>query len=562
MVDTPTGGVGKGAVKNTIALNPIIGLTDEDILGTLDLLSRQAVIQPALIPKYVKSYLGDMFNILTGQSPYELDPRDNRFKDTAWQTNPVYSRLLQTWLAWKKGMNTWVDDLDLTERERVMSHLVVDLLTEALAPTNTLAGNPMALKHAFETGGQSLIKGIRNAYKDMTENHGLPSQVDRSAFKVGENLATTEGMIVHKAEMFELIQYQPRTAKVYEKPILFIPPQINKFYSSDLTPETSIVRFLAEQGFQVFSISWRNPSKEHAHWGLADYVNSVIEATDAILHITKQKTLNFYAACSGGITLVSTLQYLAAIEDSRVSAATLGVCVLEQDPEANELSKLLTQETVDMAVAQSARKGVLEGKDLTLTFSLMRPNDLIWNYVVNNYLLGNTPPPFDVLYWNGDSTNLPAKLHSDYMHQALENWFAPDSDAEFMGHTVDLSRVKNDFFIVAGLTDHITPWTSCYRTTQLVGSENIEFILTRTGHIMSLLDPPGKPKSKYFTNNENLDPDPMVWQQGTTETQGSWWPRYVEWLAERSGNEKAAPKSVGNTKHKPLYPAPGKYVFE
>ena len=416
MVSTPSSDVGKNAARSTVALNPILGLTDDNILDTLDLLSRQAASQPLLIPKYIKAYATDLFQIITGQTPYEVEARDNRFQDSSWQTNPIYRGLLQSWLAWKKGMQTWVEDLDLTERERVMANLVVGLITEALAPTNTLAGNPKAMKRVFETGGLSLIKGLRNAYQDMTENHGMPSQVDRSAFNVGENLATSEGMVVYKSEMFELIQYQPQTSKVYEKPILMVPPQINKYYSSDLTPELSIIKYLVDNGYQLFTISWRNPTEEHAHWGLADYVHSVIEASDVILSITKQKTMNFYAACSGGITLTTTLNYLAATGDDRVNATMLGVCVLEEEQGTNELSALITPETVDAAIAKSAKKGILEGKDLTLTFSLMRPNDLIWNYVVNNYLLGQDPPTFNVLYWNGDSTNLPrsatCRLHA------------------------------------------------------------------------------------------------------------------------------------------------------
>jgi len=357
-----------------------------------------------------------------------------------------------------------------------------------------------------------------------------------------------------------VIQYTPTTEEVYAIPLLVIPPQINKFYASDLTPDKSLFRFMLSQGIQMFAISWRNPGVEQAHWGLETYIKAAEEAMDAVMSVTRSKKINVSGACSGGITVATLLSHLAARGDKRVNCSTFQVCVLDPRQEDSEVGALVSDNTLELARARSAAKGILSGDDLARTFAWMRPNDLIWNYVVNNYLMGNNPPAFDILFWNNDTTNLPAALHSDFLDSYKTEPFAHPGTIEFMGHMLDLGKVTHDSFIAAGFTDHITPWRACFRTTKLLGG-NTEFYVSNSGHIQSLLNPPTNPKAKYFHNPAGQDGTADEWMAGAELKDGSWWTPWSAWLVERSGAQKTAPKTLGNAKLKPLAPAPGEYVF-
>jgi len=554
--------LGGDAPDNVVALNPIVGLAREDLVGAVAVMLRETAGKPATGAKHLKSFGEDVVKIIQDKSELAPNPRDKRFLDPTWRTNRLYKASMQYYLAVQKGVDGWMKDLHLDELERARANFVVSMLMDSVSPTNTLLGNPSAIKKAFETGGGSLIRGLKNAYTDITENDGLVSQVDKRPFKIGENVATSKGAVVHRTEMMELIQYQPTTPDVHKIPLLIIPPQINKFYVNDLTPEKSIVKFLLEAGIQVFVVSWRNPEAEHRDWGLGAYVDQLIEATDVIAAITKTKKINVSGACSGGITTATLLSKLAAAGDKRVNSVVLMVCVL--DPRANdsEVGSLVSKNGIEMARRRSAKKGVLEGASLARTFAWLRPNDLVWNYVVNNYLHGEDPPPFDVLFWNNDSTNLPAALHSDYLRVYEEQPFTRPGEVELAGHMVDLTKVTQDTFIVGGVTDHITPWKACYRATQLLGSENIDFILSHSGHIQALLNPPGNPKAKYYRNPNKPPADVDQWMMaGAGENAGSWWPLWKEWLVARSGETKPAPKKLGTVKYPPGDPAPGKYAL-
>ncbi len=552
-------GLSEQAAQSTVALNPIVGVNREELLRALGLVAVEAVRQPLLLTKHAGAYGADLVNILRGQSKYTPDPKDKRFADKFWAQNAIYKRGMQSFLALKKNVMNWVDDVDFDKTDRTRAAFILDILTDAVAPTNTLIGNPLALKKAYDTRGQSLVKGLRNLYSDWTTNGGMPSQVDKRPFKVGKNLATTEGQVVYRTEMLELLQFKPTTDTVYEKALLVVPPQINKYYASDLTPEKSLFRYILSKGIPLFAISWRNPGKQQADWGLANYVEEIIKASDVVRKITKQKSINVSGACSGGITLATMLSLLASRKDERINSVTFQVCVLDPHTDDSDIGAFVSPRTINFARARSRKKGVLTGQDLSRTFAWLRPNDLIWNYVINNYLLGEDPPPFDILFWNNDSTNLPAQLHSDYLDMYEKQPMAHPGTVEFLGHKIDMSKVTHDTFIVGGVTDHITPWRAVYRTTQLLGSKNIDFILSSSGHIQSLINPPGNPKSRYFTNKA-LPPTPEEWVQGASETKGSWWDLWASWLQERSGEQKPAPKKLGSTKYKPLGPAPGTYV--
>lgn len=553
--------IAQNAAEATNAMNPLMaGFNRQELLGAVAMMLRSTMTNPVTTAKTAGKITAEHAKILLGKSDRAANPKDRRFKDPAWQHNPFYRRGMQAYLATQEHLNDWVAELSMTELEHARAKFVMSMITDAMAPTNTLLGNPAATKRVVDSGGLSLLKGLKNAYTDLTKNGGLPSQVDKRPFKVGENLATTKGSVIWKNEMMELIQYQPLTDKVHRTPIFIIPPQINKFYAMDLSPMVSMVQFLLAMEMQPFVVSWRNPTKEHKDWGLSDYIDSLVQASEVVRRVTKSKKINISGACSGGITTATLASLLAAAGDDRINTLTFMVCVLNPQREDSELGQIVSDASLEVARKYSRRKGILKGDDLARMFAWMRPNDLVWNYVVNNYLMGEDPPPFDVLYWNNDSTNLPAQLHSDYLDLGLNQPFDHPGEYDVAGHKLDLTQVKADAFVVAGLTDHITPWKACYRTTGLLGSENIEFVLSSSGHIQSLLNPPGNPKAKMF-RNPNIAPTAEAWAEGATEEAGSWWPVWGAWLKQRSGALKIAPKACGNESFPPLYDAPGRYVF-
>ncbi len=544
------------------ALNPLVGLAREDLMGAVSVMLRETAGNPARTMKHMKLFADDVVKIVSNDSDLAPAPKDKRFLDAAWNANPLYKAGMQYYLAVQKGVNRWVDDLELDELERARASFVSGMIIDSIAPTNTLIGNPSAIKKAMETGGGSLIKGLRNAYNDMAHNDMMVSQVDSRPFKLGENIAISKGSVIYRTEMMELIQYAPTQEQVCEIPLLIIPPQINKAYINDLSPEKSIIKYECDHGVQPFLISWRNPQVEHRDWGLGDYVDEIIEAIGVTCEITGSKTVNVAGACSGGITTATLLSKLAAAKDKRVGAVTLMVTVLAPEKMDSEVGALVSDHGIQLARERSAKKGILEGSSLSRMFAWLRPNDLIWNYVINNYLHGEDPPAFDILHWNNDSTNLTAALHSDYLTVYEAAPFTKPGTAEFADHLVDLTKVTNDLFILAGVTDHITPWKACYRTNHLFGSKNIEFILSQSGHIQAILNPPGNPKAKFFRSAKAPPKTPEAWMGQVEEHAGSWWPFWMEWLKARSGKMKAAPSKLGSKKYPPGDAAPGRYAID
>lgn len=552
-------GIGEEAAETPNVLSPIVGISREDVFAAIGSILGGAARQPFTVMQHIGSFGRNVVDIVAGEGKFAPQPKDRRFVDQAWQKSPVYRRMMQGWLAFQTEVHGFIRSLDLDPVEHGRAMLVADIMIDAVAPTNTLVGNPSAVKLALDTGGSSLVQGFRNAIDDLRNNHGMPSQVDKSPFKVGGNLATTEGAVVYRTEMLELLQYTPKTETVHAVPLLFVPPQINKYYVLDLTPEKSMSQYLVHQGYQVFVVSWRNPGPEHRDWGLADYVTALVEVIGVVCSITDSEKLNISGGCSGGITTATLLSHLAAIGDTRVNSVTFWVCVLDPRMEDSDVGVLVTRRGIEMARKRSAKKGVLAGSDLSRVFAWLRPNDLIWNYVVNNYLHGQKPPAFDVLFWNNDSTNLTAGLHSDYLSLYETQPFANPGKEEILGNPIDLGKVDIDAFIVGGVTDHITPWKACYRTTRMLGGKR-EFVLSNSGHIQAILNPPGNPKAKYFVNDK-LPDTADEWAASASEVHGSWWERWATWLGERSGETIPVPKKLGNRKYKPMEAAPGTYVL-
>jgi len=504
--------------------------------------------------------LGELARIASGRSELAPAAQDRRFADPAWKESPAYRALAQVYFAWSQALNRFIDDAGMEKRDAERARFVVSLLVDAFAPTNSLGGNPAALKKLVDTGGASLARGLDNLITDLARNGGLPAQVDARQFAVGKNLATSAGAVVYRTPVMELIQYNTH-GQVHQRPLLIAPPQINKFYVFDLSPEKSIVQLALRGGLQTFAISWRNPTREQSHFGLDTYVEALEDATDVMRDITGAENINVWGSCSGGITTSAFLAHLAARGSRKVHSATVAVCVLDMAvAQASTAGMFVTPETILAAKSASQLAGVLEGQELARMFAWMRPNDLVWNYWVNNYLLGNTPPAFDVLYWNSDSTRLAAKLHADFLDLVEANPFVRPGLLQVRGTPVDMRRVDLDSYVVAGTTDHITPWQGCYKTARLYG-ERATFVLSNSGHIQSLLNPPGNPRS-FFWHGAASAATPDAWLEKATKQHGSWWPHWLEWIKARSGELVDAPAVLGSAAHPPLCAAPGTYVLE
>ena len=496
-------------------------------------------------------------NIIAGRSSVAPDPKDSRFRDPAWRDNPAYRRLMQLYLAAAHEFEQAVQDADVEWRESERAQFLASLITSTLAPTNVLAGNPAALKRAYETGGMSLARGVRNLVRDVRHNGGLPSQVDRSAFTVGEDLAATPGAVVYRDDVCEVLQYAATTPEVRSRPVVIVPPQIGRYYFMDLRPTRSFVEYAVSRGLPVFMISWRNPGPEQREWSMDTYAAAVLRAVDVARDIFRSDDVNLLAFCAGGILSTTVLNHLAATNDERVRTASFGVTLLDFDVPAT-IGAFNSGAALGLARARSNRDGLVTGRSLGTVFALLRPNDLVWNYFVNNYLLGNDPPVFDILAWNADSTNLPARLHGEFLDIFANNSLAVPGRMEVLGTPVDLSRITLETYVTGATTDHLTPWKGCYRTTELLSGPST-FILSNAGHIASLVNPPGNPKAHYFVGPDPL-PDPEDWLAKAEKQQGTWWEHWAGWMTERAGAERRPPAKLGNRRHKPLDPAPGLYV--
>lgn len=503
---------------------------------------------------------GEAARIAVGAS--DVTPRrgDRRFADVGWTDNPLLRRLVQLYLASGRTLDQLVDDAALDPRDRQRVRFLLENVVEALSPSNVPLVNPASAKAVVDTAGLSLARGAAQLVKDLAASPRIPDMVDTSGFTLGENVAATPGAVVFRNDVLELLQYAPQADEVSEVPVLVVPPTINKFYAIDLAPGRSLVEHSVQQGRQMFVISWRNPDTRHAAWDFDTYVRAILDALEAVEEVTGSARTVLAGICSGGILASIVAAYLAGIgQQDRLTALVLAVTVID-NAGAGTVAALTDPRLAELAKARSARKGYLDGRALAEVFAWLRPSDLIWNYWVNNYLLGKRPPAFDILFWNADTTRMSAGLHADFVDLAMENQLTRPGSLSVLGVPIDLGKITVDSYVVAGIADHITPWENCYRTTQLLGGET-RFILSTSGHIAALVNPPGNPKATYHTNDEH-GPDATAWLKGAQTHQGSWWTDVSEWLDERCGERVPAPKDLGSTRLRPLVEAPGTYVFD
>ena len=559
---SPSSALIERATQNTLAANPLIGIRRKEVLAAASTLLGQLVRQPGMVTRQYANFLRELGRVAAGRSALAPAAGDRRFADATWNDSAGFHRLLQAYVALGRSLDRTVDEAKLDPVATERARFVTSLLIDAIAPTNFIVTNPAALKKAGATKGASVIRGLANLVEDLTSGRWLPRQVDARPFSVGKNLANTPGAVVYRNEVLEVIQYAPTTAEVHRRPLLIVPPQINKYYAFDLAPGKSIVQWSLESGVRTFAVSWRNPTAKNADWGFDVYVEALEQAVDAIREITRSRDVNVWGACSGGITLTAFLGYLAARGRRKVHSATLAVCVLDTSAVRETTAGLfVTPATIKAARAASRKRGLVEGNDLARMFAWMRPNDLVWNYVVNNYLLGNDPPAYDILYWNNDTTRLPARLHSDFLDLIERNPFAHPRTLAVRGRKIETGKIGIDTFIVSGLADHITPWQGVYRTAQLYGGARSSFVLSNGGHLQSLINPPGNTRS-WFIAGPARAATPDAWLEKRTKVEGSWWPQWRAWVCERSGPQQPATATLGSARHAPLAAAPGTYVFE
>jgi polyhydroxyalkanoate synthase len=519
-----------------------------------------ALIPPERLSEIQKEYFAEFAHLAT--NPEAVEVKDRRFSGKAWHSS--WSKMIAaTYLLNSKHLLALAKAVEADEKTKVKILFTTEQMIDALSPSNFIATNPEVLENIISTQGQSIQNGIVNLLGDLKK--GKVSQTDESAFEVGKNIATTEGQVVFRNDLFELIQYTPLTETVYERPYLMVPPCINKYYILDLQPDNSVVRYMVEQGHTVFLVSWKNPDATMSKVTWDDYVgDGVIKAIEVVKDIGGMDQINVLGFCVGGTLTSTALAVLAARKKDYVASLTLLTTLLDYS-DSGILDVFIDEGMVKLREStiggEGGHFGMMSGLDLGNTFSFLRPNDLVWNYVVENYLKGNSPPPFDLLYWNGDSTNLPGPMYCWYLrHTYLQNELIKPGKLTVCGEKVDLGKITVPSYIYASHDDHIVPWKSAYQSTQILKGKN-RFVLGASGHIAGVINPPAKNKRHYFENNK-LAKTADEWLAAAKDIKGSWWPNYAQWLEQFGGKKIQASKTFGNARHKKLEAAPGRYVKE
>ena len=531
----------------------------QEATGTLRFLGQVAMRHPQAWLQTVPEMGLELLKIGLGTSEVAPGKGDKRFADPAWQQNPMFRATMQTYLTLGSGADAYVDRLGLEDMNVERTRFGLVLARESMAPTNFFWANPAALKRCFDTGGGSVRQGMANMADDLVHNHGMPSMVDLRPFKKGENIAFSPGAVIFRNEVFELIQYTPQSETVYGRPILMVPPQVNKYYALDLSPGRSLYEYLLQRGIQVFGISWRNPTGAERDWNFDTYVQATIDAIDVVREVSGSPDVNLMGGCLGGMTAALTQAHLAALgEEDRIYSSTMFVTLLDTDSKGR-MFLFSSPATLALAKQVSRPRGVIEGWQMGSMFAWLRPNDLVWNYWVNNYLLGQDPPAFDMLAWNADQTRLTSAFHRQLLDLVTSNELAHPGALKVLGTPIDLSRITCDTYVAAGFTDHITPWDTCYKTTQMVSGRS-QFVLCSSGHIQTVVAAPDHPRLGYFTNPQT-PPDPAAWLAEAQRHDGSWWDHWADWLAAHSADTRPATEQVGSSKHPAAEPAPGTYIF-
>ena len=532
-------------------------LQGKGLAETLQSIIAVALSNPERFAQQYARFAEEALAILEGKSDIAPEPKDFRFKDPLWQDSAFLRTLLQLYLGWERSMQNWVADAPVADADRRRIRFVFEQSIAALAPSN-LPLNPAALRRALSTRGESVVTGVQHWVEDALDNRFMPRQIRPGAYQVGRDLAVTPGAVVYRNEVLEVIQYTPQTPLVRRRPVLLLAAQINKYYAFDLRPQNSLIAHVVRAGIQFFAVSWRNPSRAEADWGLDTYVRAVLGATEAVCRITGSETLGLISACAGGLTAMALVGYLAEHGERRIANHSLLVTCLFPG-EGSDIELFATPALFDQLRATVREDGVMEGEDLTKAFFWLRPTDLVWRFWINNYLLGKEPPRLDVLHWDNDSTRLPAALHSDFIDMFKRDVFRNPGALRVLGRDIDFRKVAIGSYFVGGEEDYMMPWRGCYRASQVFRGRH-KFVLSISGHVQSLLRPP-RVANKYFYADGVRGGTPDDWLRTATRHDGSWWGHWHQWLNAMSGELKPAPTELGNAYYPPLTPAPGDYVL-
>jgi polyhydroxyalkanoate synthase len=501
----------------------------------------------------------ELTRIAWGRSDVAPAKGDRRFTDPTWTSNPVFRMIQQSYLASAGAMDRIVAEMGdgRSDARAEQARFAANIVISAAAPTNFLMSNPAAVKRAFETGGMSLARGARNFARDVRHNGAMPSMIEPEAFEVGRDLAVTPGAVVARDAVAEVIQYAPATDTVFGRPVLVIPPPIGRFYFLDLRPGRSFVEYAVSRGLQTFMLSWRNPTPEQGSWDLDTYAQAVLAAIDTVRQVTGSPDVNLIGFCAGGIIATALLNHLAATSDERVHSMSYAVTLLDFGLRA-PITAFSRRGLIAFAGRRSRRTGIISSRQMGSAFTWLRPDDLVFNYWVNNYLMGEQPPAFDILAWNADGTNLPGALHGQFLDVFRDNLLTRPGQLSALGTPLQLENIKLPTFVTGAVADHLTPWKGCYRTTQLLGGPST-FVLSYSGHIASLVNPPGNPKAHYWTGG-TPGADPEQWLARAERHQGSWWEAWADWVTAQAGDRRPRPETSGSKRYPVLSQAPGLYV--
>jgi len=528
-------------------------------------LATRSLEDPTLWIRAIADYQSAQFNLwknlLTGnvsENPVAVPEKgDRRFQGEEWSKSPIYDYIKQSYLLTSKMLTEMASNAKLGEGEQAKLDFYTKQYIDAMSPTNFAMTNPEVLAQALETKGQSLVDGMKNLLADFEK--GRISMTDESAFTLGENLATTEGSVIFQNDLIQLIHYKPQAAQVYTRPTLIVPPSINKFYILDLQSHNSYVTYCVEQGQNTFLVSWRNPSADQSEISWDDLVGQgILEAIRVTKDVSEADKINLVSWCVGGTLTATALAVMANRKDTSISSATF-LTTLTDFSDPGDLCVFIDDYQVKQLEEKVSKQGYLNGRELATSFNMLRSNDLIWSYVVNNYLKGQTPPPFDILYWNSDSTNLPAKMYTYYINKMyLENKLVEPNALTICGEPIDLGKIKVPTYFLSTIEDHIAPWKATFKATETFGSD-IEFVLGASGHVAGVINPASKNRRNYWVKGEKGQ-GADHWLETAERVEGSWWPNWAEWVRKRAGKKVDAPKALGNKEHKPIEAAPGSYV--
>ncbi|MFU8815917.1 MAG: PHA/PHB synthase family protein [Pseudomonadales bacterium] len=540
-----------------VAAASAFGVDLRAIVDSWGVILGRARAQPAAVLESTRHLGAELARIWLSSSDLAADPADARFADPAWQEHPVFRRIGQSYLAWSRSLDDWLARSGLEGIDRERARFVLDAARDVLAPVNVLVSNPQALRTLRESGGKSLIAGLKNFVDDLQHNHGYPAVADRHAFELGQDVAASAGSVIFKNDILELIQYQPKTPSVAATPMLYVFSQVNRFYLGDLTPDRSLFQRLLDAGIQVFAVSWKNPTEAERNWNIDSYAAGVIDAIGVMRSVTGQNKVHLMGLCAGGLVSAAAAGVLQARGDDWIDALSLFVNVLDFRPDDSDFGLFVSERSVEAQKAMVRARGVFNEKNVFEMFALLRIEDNIMGFFRSNYLLGQPPLKHPLLFWSMDYTRVPAEMQCDFLDLSQYNRLA-EGEQRVLGQQIDLASIHYPVYVMAGSTDHITPWRACYRSTQLFGGE-VTFVLTNQNHTQTISGRLDNRHLKHWVA-QALPADPELALAGAEEQPGSWTFHWIDWLRARSHDAVPAPLALGSADYPPLYPAPGKYA--